>query len=331
MSLLYRGSVKDIHSLEPGVLEFHFSDRYSIFDWGEMPDAIPGKGEALARMGKAFFRQATRQGFATHFLGDGSSARTFRVKAIEVPRGRMEVYRSRPVDTLIPLEVIFRLGAPKGSSLLRRFPQFHEGQRFDQPMIEFTTKLEPMDRTLTEAEALELSGASPAEWEALQETTLRLAQFLRGFCEERGLQLWDGKFEFAYGAATHSPPSGASVRTIELVDTVGIDELRLTLGGVPVSKEILRQFYLGSDWLSALERAKKEDPVNFRERTRTHYGQAPQALGARTLEAVSRMYTGVARLFEANDPAAIEPERVRLQKVLHELAERGASVSGGLR
>lgn len=42
--LLYSGSVKDVYGVagkDPFV--FQFSDRYSIFDWGEMPDAIPGK------------------------------------------------------------------------------------------------------------------------------------------------------------------------------------------------------------------------------------------------------------------------------------------------
>jgi len=41
------GSVKDLLILEeaqnnkPGLGRFVFSDRYSVFDWGEMPDHIP--------------------------------------------------------------------------------------------------------------------------------------------------------------------------------------------------------------------------------------------------------------------------------------------------
>ena len=31
----------------PGVV-FDYSDAYSVFDWGRMPDTIPGKGSALA-------------------------------------------------------------------------------------------------------------------------------------------------------------------------------------------------------------------------------------------------------------------------------------------
>ena len=46
------GSVKDLQIIKKptqeamGVGRFLFSDRYSVFDWGEMPDHIEGKGAA---------------------------------------------------------------------------------------------------------------------------------------------------------------------------------------------------------------------------------------------------------------------------------------------
>jgi phosphoribosylaminoimidazole-succinocarboxamide synthase len=268
-------------------------------------------------MGKVFFRLAESKGFATHFVGEGSMPHSFRVQAIEVPRGRMEVYRERPTRTLIPLEVIFRLGVPKGSSLLRRFPHFREGQKLEAPMIEFSTKLEPMDRMLSETEAFELSGASTTEWGSLKTSTLQLARMLGNFCLDRGLELWDGKFEFAYGPIRGTGENQA--REILLVDTVGIDELRLTSGGIPVSKEILRQFYQGSSWLRALEQAKKEDPVNFRERTRLHYSETPAPLAVSAVSDVSEMYQSVAALFEATDRGQIEAQGTRLGQVMKRL------------
>jgi len=45
------GSVKDLVILkepsldEEGVGEFVFSDRYSVFDWGRMPDLLQDKGK----------------------------------------------------------------------------------------------------------------------------------------------------------------------------------------------------------------------------------------------------------------------------------------------
>ena len=68
---LYSGSVKEVL----GPLELHgnsavvfqFTDAYSVFDWGRMPDAIPHKGEALALMTAYFFER----------LGDAAVWREF--------------------------------------------------------------------------------------------------------------------------------------------------------------------------------------------------------------------------------------------------------------
>jgi phosphoribosylaminoimidazole-succinocarboxamide synthase len=62
------GSVKDLEVLkEPGkndarIGRFRFSDRYSVFDWGEMPDNIPGKGAAIAILGAYFFERLEEEG-----------------------------------------------------------------------------------------------------------------------------------------------------------------------------------------------------------------------------------------------------------------------------
>ncbi|MBU1975771.1 MAG: hypothetical protein KKG59_05185 [Nanoarchaeota archaeon] len=69
------GSVKDLE-IEMLAFEnlvgsglFHFSDRYSIFDWGEMPNLILGKGAALAVMAAWNFEQLERMGISTHYRG----------------------------------------------------------------------------------------------------------------------------------------------------------------------------------------------------------------------------------------------------------------------
>ena len=57
------GSVKDLKIISPvvtdkmGIGRFHYSDRYSVFDWGEMPDLITGKGKALCMIGAYFFEK----------------------------------------------------------------------------------------------------------------------------------------------------------------------------------------------------------------------------------------------------------------------------------
>ena len=55
------GSVKDLEVIKQptqeamGIGRFHFSDRYSVFDWGEMPDHIGAKGAALCLDGCLLF------------------------------------------------------------------------------------------------------------------------------------------------------------------------------------------------------------------------------------------------------------------------------------
>ena len=48
---------------------FEFSDRYSVFDWGEMPDSIPGKGASLCTMGAFNFELLETEGVPTHYRG----------------------------------------------------------------------------------------------------------------------------------------------------------------------------------------------------------------------------------------------------------------------
>ena len=62
------GSVKDLEIVKKptrdvmGIGKFHFSDRYSVFDWGEMPDHIEGKSEALCMMGAYCFERLEGRG-----------------------------------------------------------------------------------------------------------------------------------------------------------------------------------------------------------------------------------------------------------------------------
>ena len=52
-----------------GTARFRFSDRYSVFDWGEMPDLIDGKGAALCLIGAYCFERLEERGVRTHYRG----------------------------------------------------------------------------------------------------------------------------------------------------------------------------------------------------------------------------------------------------------------------
>lgn len=65
-SLVYEGSVKRLwQAPNDDLLWFEFTDDYSIFDWGKMPDTISNKGKALALLGTYFFKTLEDPGFWT--------------------------------------------------------------------------------------------------------------------------------------------------------------------------------------------------------------------------------------------------------------------------
>lgn len=355
---LYSGSVKDVYGASgQSPYVFLFSDRYSIFDWGEMPDALAGKGEALAVMGDLLFRRLgradtwaawhipehypkfwrdsltssplwaalRREGLRHHSRGlvsdrmeplpEGARSRLLAVDAIGRPPATSEVvggklqwdysaYAGRPADCLVPLEVVFRFGAPEGSSFLGRldslpgyaesfgFERPEAGEWFPYPVVEFFTKLEPTDRFLSRAEAMALAALSPEEMDRLTTLTLLLALRLKDIFSAAGLELWDGKFEFAF-----SP--GASGRGFRLVDSIGPDELRLVgPGGVHFSKEFLRRVYRGTPWFHAAERAKQlakeRGERDWKRICREESKQAPAPLPAEALESATLLYSVLA-------------------------------------
>ena len=332
MQLLHRGSVKDIYKISrasagdlvAATLLFRFSDRYSIFDWGQMPDAIPQKGAALAQMGMKILHHLDQKGFKTHYLGPGELPTDFHVRSVDVPRGNLEVYQSKPDSILVPLEVIYRFGAPKGSSLLRKLKSdadwknagydraYQEGEDFSKIHLDVTTKLERMDRALTDDQARDLAGMSLTEWNELIQVTTEIAQELKKIFADAGMKLWDGKLEFAF----IRKPDGS--RGFMLVDSVGLDEIRLTWKGIPLSKEILRQIYLRTPWYTALEEAKKKSPDDFRTYCETTLQQSPSPLPGEVLTATSTLYQTVAALILNPD----ESEKTKLRASLEECMRR---------
>lgn len=311
--LLYQGSVKNVRgSTSDDFLVFEYSDRYSIFDWGEMPDQISGKGSALNLMGYAFFQYLEKQiGLKHHMLGLVGSGITncCQVKNVKVVRPTKQgavynyrAYQDRLVNALVPLEVIFRIGLSNGNSLSKRFKtnpelvkQFGltsvplEGAMLEAPLIDFSTKLESGDRYLTYDEARTISGMSEGEFQKLKNLATEIALSLKDFHQKMGLKLWDGKVEFAF-----TQGEGLE-RDFMLVDSIGIDELRLVSQGKSLSKEFLREVYKESEWYNALNASKEESLitlVDFKEICKTKYGQQPQPLSNQNKQKAEDLYQG---------------------------------------
>lgn len=311
------GSVKDLKVLQaptaekPGVARFAFSDRYSVFDWGEMPDHIAGKGQALALIGAWFLEAFAARGEATHYLGMvDSDGQVKQLKDLSGPSSEMEVsmvnvlkpplngdtydyaaYKSRPGNILIPLEVIFRNSLPAGSSVFKRLEkgvlslsdlglteQPSAGTKLSPPLVDVSTKLEVTDRYMPWTEAQEISGMTDDERAAVQKLTLVINDVITDAVAKLNLQHEDGKVEFGF-----TPD-----RRPMLVDVLGTpDECRFTMDGIAVSKEVTRIHYRNTEWYTKVEQAKQQDRQNWKSLV-----EDPPALPTRLADDVAALYQG---------------------------------------
>ncbi|MBO8179479.1 MAG: phosphoribosylaminoimidazolesuccinocarboxamide synthase [Archaeoglobus sp.] len=314
------GSVKDLIVLreptdKPGLGRFIFSDRYSVFDYGEMPDKIEGKGKALCMVSAFFFEKLEEEGIKTHYVGlvedgkvksfdeVGSAVNEMEIKLVRVvkPESGYSIFKKLKGNFLIPLEIIYRNSIPEGSSLLRRIERgevkpedfglskIEAGMRLEKPIIDFSTKLEDVDRYLSHAEAKEISGLTDDEFEALKELVVRVNEIITREVGKAGLTNEDGKIEVALDEE----------RNLMVVDAVGTpDECRFSMDGFEVSKELLRKYYRKTEWYEKVKQLKGKE--GWREAV-----GKPPSLPEEVKEGISNLYKAFCneivgkRLFDA--------------------------------
>lgn len=311
MELIYKGSVKDLYKKNDHLV-FEYSNRYSIFDWGEMPNEIPHKGEALASMAASFFEYLLKKGIPSHFIAM-SGAHSIEVQSVDVHRPEWSgghydysFYKRNPTHCLVPLEVIFRKHLGQGNSLegrLKKNPSYLKdlglteaptaATSFMPPLIEYSTKLEASDRYLTRQEIQEMNILSDEELQNLRAQTQRVAMELDTLFASFGVKLWDGKLEFGFG-----DKGATGARSLLLVDSVGPDELRLTYEGLPLSKEFLRQIYGSSSWNEAVKKskdlAKERKTQDWKAICRDELKETPKPLTADQIAVSSLLYQALA-------------------------------------
>jgi phosphoribosylaminoimidazole-succinocarboxamide synthase len=322
------GSVKDLEVVKKptrdsmGVGRFHFSDRYSVFDWGEMPDLIEGKGAALCMMGAYCFERLGEKGIRTHYRGlvDGKGnvvlfdeleqpsnvmeinlVNVYRPKAC-VEDGKLKydygVYTPELRNFLIPLEIIYRNGLPEGSSVFKRLEQGlitveelgldhypKAGERLAKPIFDVSTKLEEGDRYVSWVEAQRIAGLTDREVGEVKTLLLKVDGLISELAGRAGLVNADGKIELAFD------PS----RRLMVVDVVGtLDECRFTYDGLHVSKEIARQYYRKTDWYEDVKEAKKKAQKEGIEDWKKLVKTKPPKLNPTLKTIISQMYLATA-------------------------------------
>jgi phosphoribosylaminoimidazole-succinocarboxamide synthase len=309
-------SVKEIHVETPAVSgslgagTFTFTDHYSVFDWGRMPDEIPDKGAALCTAGALTFERLEDAGVPTHYRGviqgDGPPVplsvadppvRKMGVQMAAAPElpydegYEYDAYHRAAGDTyLVPLEVVFRNRVPEGSSLRNRTePRDHgidhdawpEGPvDLDEPIVEFSTKYETQDRYLDRGEADRIAGA--ADLDALAERARDVNRVVTDLAGDGDLLHEDGKIECLYHDGE-----------VLIADVAGtLDENRFTHDGAHVSKEAVRQYHrrTQSDWVDAVSAAKTQAQAATDPDWRARVEAEPDPLPPDVVEAAADLY-----------------------------------------
>jgi phosphoribosylaminoimidazole-succinocarboxamide synthase len=294
---------------------FAFTDDYSVFDWGAMPDEIPDKGRSLCTMGAFNFELLEAEGVPTHYRGVGPDAvgldevteppRELAIDLVQVPDlpfadGTYDYdayHGAAGSNYLIPLEVVFRNTVPVGSSLRARGDPADYGLDRDawpdepvdlpEPVVEFSTKYEEQDRYLDRAEADRIAGA--ADVDALDDLAREVNRVVTERASETGFVHEDGKIECCYVDGR-----------IEVADVVGtFDENRFAYDGQEVSKEVVRQYYKRAHpaWVEAVSEAKAEADRRGVADWRPLCDVDPDPLPASVVTAVADMYAAGANAY----------------------------------
>lgn len=189
--LIYQGKTKDVYALENGNYLLRFKDDVTgengVFDPGAntVGLSIEGVGKVNLRMSVYFFEQLAAAGIKTHYV------------SADLDAGTMEVLPARVFGK--GLEVICRHKAV--GSFFRRYGDYiAEGA--DLPAyVETTLKDDGRgDPLITKDGLVALEIMNPAQYDDIAVMTQKITKIVADCLLEKGLVLYDIKFEFGYDA-----------------------------------------------------------------------------------------------------------------------------------
>ena len=189
--LVYSGKTKDVFALENGNYLLKFKDdctgKDGVFDPGEnsVGLTIEGVGDVNLRMSIYFFEKINAAGIKTHYVKANLDDTT------------MEVIPAKVFGH--GLEVIGRNKA--GGSFFRRYGEYIEEGADLPSYVEMTFKNDDKGDPLVTKEGLIVLGVMTGEqYEAIKDMTQKITKIVSDDLAEKGLDLYDIKFEFGYDA-----------------------------------------------------------------------------------------------------------------------------------
>ena len=189
--LVYTGKTKDVYTLENGNCLLKFKDdctgKDGVFDPGEnaVGLTIEGVGDVNLRMSIYFFEKINAAGIRTHYVNANLADTT------------MEVLPAKVFGQ--GLEVICRHKAV--GSFIRRYGQYIENGADLPAYVETTFKNDALGDPLVTKDGLVTLGVmTEKQYEDIKDMTQKITQIVADDMKEKGMVLYDIKFEYGYDA-----------------------------------------------------------------------------------------------------------------------------------
>ena len=222
--LLYTGKTKNVYALENGNCLLKFKDdctgKDGVFDPGEnaVGLTIEGVGDVNLRMSIYFFEKINAAGIRTHYVSANLADTT------------MEVLPAKVFGQ--GLEVICRLKAV--GSFVRRYGALVQTGADLPYYVETTLKDDEKGDPLITKDALVAIGVmTEQQYEELKNMTQKITRIVAEDLAEKGLELYDIKFEFGYA------PDGS----VMLIDEVASGNMRVYKNGEYVDPMSLNKLF----------------------------------------------------------------------------------------
>lgn len=222
--LIYTGKTKDVFALENGNVLLKFKDdctgKDGVFDPGEnaVGLTIDGVGDVNLRMSIYFFEKINAAGIPTHYISANLADTTMEVRPAKVFGHGLEVIcRNKAVG-----------------SFLRRYGEYIAGGADLPSYVETTFKNDEKGDPLVTKDALVALGVmTDKQYDDIKEQTQRITKIVADDLAEKGLVLYDIKFEFGYD----------SEGNVMLIDEVASGNMRVYKDGQYVDPMTLSKLF----------------------------------------------------------------------------------------
>ena len=188
-NLVYTGKTKNVFALDNGNYLLKFKDdctgKDGVFDPGEnsVGLTIEGVGDVNLRMSIYFFEKINAAGIRTHFVNANLDDTTMEVLPAKVFGKGLEVIRRHKAV----------------GSFYRRYEEYVEEGADLPAYVEMTFKNDAKGDPLVTKDGLQVLGIMTAQqYEDIKEMTQKITQIVADDLKEKGLVLYDIKFEFGY-------------------------------------------------------------------------------------------------------------------------------------